>query len=338
MRVFGRTRMDVGEDADQVSASEANDEDDDVWTNNEPELVDVEAFGRRFRDLLPGLAEELVTLEKEGAIYARFWHEPTRRFRDYRIRLRPAEIVQHVDACVGQQEYDAVRRGGGTFEDGVAAISDPKVRERVLTYESQTIERGGERFILDVRGCQASFMPRELEDLECGRMPDRYERLPDLGDDRSRLAIVRAVLTTFPIIARHLSERGRGRPPILIETEYDIQDIVFAILRPTFPDVRYEDWTPRVAGRSRRIDLVVPDLNVVIELKFVRDRRHGRSVVDELHIDIETYHSHPNCGRLLAFIFDPGNFIVDPGLLERELSGLRVKQEHQFEVEVIVGH
>jgi hypothetical protein len=24
--------------------------------------------------------------------------------------------------------------------------------------------------------------------------------------------------------------------------------------------------------------------------------------------------------------------------LERELSGLRVKQEHQFEVEVIVGH
>jgi hypothetical protein len=302
----------------------------------EPSRVDVEVFGHRLRGVLPGNAEDLITLEKEGALYSHFWTDDVDAFRYFRVPLLPHEIVQFVEGAVGSSEFETARLAGATLDEALNAISNRRVRELVRTYPVGVFRTEHGDVEADIRGCFASFLPRELEDVICGGRRDRYQPLPDLGDERSRLALVKTICQTFPVVASHLAGRGRGRPPIAVENEYDVQDLLYVNLRAIFADTRYEEWTPQIAGRSKRIDLVLPELEVVIEVKMIRNAGHGRSVVDELMVDFESYHSHANCRVLLALVYDPGHHVPDAQRYMSELSGTRVKNGHTFDVEVII--
>jgi hypothetical protein len=74
----------------------------------------------------------------------------------------------------------------------------------------------------------------------------------------------------------------------------------------------------------------------VVEAKFVRDAKHAKSVADELRIDFESYHAHSGCKQLIALVYDPGLYLPDPQQFEIDLSGLRQKGDHSFEVTVLV--
>ena len=295
----------------------------------------VEAFGYQFQTLLSGIANDLVTLEKEGTIYAHFWNDETSDFGYHRIPFLPSEIVEFVDACKAQDEYQQALKRGLSFEDAVPSISNPVIRNRLLAGKG-FVRRGGQVVALDLSRSLASFFSSELESLVCGHMPDRYERLPKLGDDRSMYAFARQICEALPVVISILANRTHGRPPYVVETEYDIQDLLRACLRPIFPDVRPEEWTPKFATTSKRVDFIIPSLDTLIEVKKIRDQGHARSVVDELMVDIESYHTHPACKHLMCVVYDPEKHIQDPDQVKEELSGLRIKNNHKFEVEVLV--
>jgi REase_DpnII-MboI len=296
------------------------------------QLVDVEAFGHKFENVVSGIANDLVTLEKEGAIYTHLFNHEIGQYQYCRIPLLPAETFQYVEGALGQQQFDRAMEKDATFEEALAAITNSKVRELVRAYRPF----GGEPAEADIRGCFASFLPSELEKVVCGVRWDRVQILPELGGVRDRLSLIIKMLDSFPIVARGLAERGHNRPPIKVVDEYDVQDILFACLRAVFQDARREDHTPQLAGRSRRIDIVVPSVQTAIEVKCVRDRRHAQRVADELMIDCESYHSHPQYEHLLFLVYDPNHYIVDPPILEDGLSGQRTKNDHSFEVQVMV--
>lgn len=303
-------------------------------TESEVKYVEIEAFGHRFR-LLSGLAEELITLESEGAVYSHFWDEEAQTFRYNRIRLLPSEIFQLVEAHVAKQEFDDARRGGATFNDALAAISNRAIAKRVRAYGNYGKAKLRDGSTIDNRGCAASFYGPELESLLCGGRPDRYEVLPNLQNiDRTSLAM--QMLDYFPVAARYLSKRKRKRPPYEIKDEYDIQDLLFAIIRSVFEDARSEEWTVKHAGKSKRIDIVVPSEGVVIETKFVRSEDHAETISDELKVDIESYHAHPACKTLLFLVFDPIGHITDPAGLSNDLTGRRIKGNSSFDVHVLV--
>lgn len=299
-----------------------------------PELIEVAVFGHQFRDL-PELIEDLITLEKEGATYSHFRDEQSQTFRYYRIPFLPREIYQYVEAHVAKQEFDDALEAGATFEQALSAISNKEIAQRVRSYGNygrMKIKDGTE---VDIRGCAASFYPPEIENLQCGQRPDRYQLLPDLrGIDKPSLLI--QMIDYFPVLARFMAQRGNGRPPFIVENEYDVQHLLFVAVRSVFEDARLEDWTPKHAGTSKRIDIVVPSADTVLETKIVRNVSHARSLSDELKIDIESYHVHPNCKRLLMLVYDPNGHIVDPAAIANELSGTRVKASSTFEVQVLV--
>ena len=81
-----------------------------------PALIEVEAFGHRFR-VLRRLAEDLITLEKEGATYNHFWDETSETFRYYRVRFLPKEIFQYVEAHIAMQEFDDATEAGAAFKE-----------------------------------------------------------------------------------------------------------------------------------------------------------------------------------------------------------------------------
>lgn len=293
----------------------------------------VTAFGHDFCWLLGGIAADLVTLEKESAVYAHFWTDETEDFVYYRIPFLPSELVAYVEACKANDEFQIALESGHSYDSAVQVISDDTIRERVLNYEA-FLAGLEDPAVLDQKGCFASFLPGEIEALVCGNRPDRYESLPKLGDSEPTYALALKICRTLPIVVSYLSNRKHNRPPYHVENEYDVQDLLYACLRPAFSDLKFEEWTPKLAGKSSRIDLAIPELGLLIEVKMIRDRDHGRSVVDELKIDFESYHSYANCKRLLCVIYDPSHYMQDPEQVSNELSGLRTKGSHTFNVEV----
>ena len=81
---------------------------------------------------------------------------------------------------------------------------------------------------------------------------------------------------------------------------------------------------------------MIPSIELVIEVKYIRDAAHAKKIADELKVDIESYHSYPKCKNLVGFVFDPLGFIVDPDIIMNELSGPRTKGSSSFNVHIFV--
>ena len=70
-------------------------------------------------------------------------------------------------------------------------------------------------------------------------------------------ALVRAICDRFTIFANALAERHDQRATISITDEYDVQDLLGALLKLHFTDVRPEEWTPSYAGNASRMDFLL---------------------------------------------------------------------------------
>jgi hypothetical protein len=126
----------------------------------------------------------------------------------------------------------------------------------------------------------------------------------------------------FHFVARQLQARYGGRSTLMVEDEYDVQDLLGSLLRLDFDDVRKEEWTPSYAGKSARVDFLLKRENIVIEIKKTRASLAAKEVGDQLLIDIGRYKAHPGCSALVCFVYDPEGRIGNPIELEDDLSGL----------------
>jgi hypothetical protein len=132
-----------------------------------------------------------------------------------------------------------------------------------------------------------------------------------------------------------LTHRRKGAQPLVFESEYDAQDLLHALLRPWVSDIRPEEFTPSYGGSSTRMDFLLPKYELVLELKFVRDRQHARKVGDELIIDIEHYRRHPDCDDLWCVIFDTEHLLTNADGL-KDLEGERVTKDGKVRVRIFV--
>lgn len=153
-----------------------------------------------------------------------------------------------------------------------------------------------------------------------------------LKDNNSSLKNIEDILNNFHKVARQLKIRRENRDTLIINDEYDVQDLLHALLRIHFNDVRVEEWTPSHAGSSSRMDFLIKDLNVVIETKMTRDSLKDKKLGEELIIDIEKYFKHENCDILYCFIYDPSELINNPKALENDLS----RDNGELQVKVII--
>ncbi|MGU3464360.1 hypothetical protein ACLBXO_05855 [Methylobacterium sp. C33D] len=89
-----------------------------------------------------------------------------------------------------------------------------------------------------------------------------------------------------------------------IENEYHVQNMLWAILAPLFPDLNAEEYTPPVGHKNPRMDLTVPSLGLVIEVKFVRPGVSFAKVVEEIAADAALYRVDPKWRVLIPFVWD----------------------------------
>lgn len=133
-----------------------------------------------------------------------------------------------------------------------------------------------------------------------------------------------------------LIHRRKGAQQLTFSNEYDVQDLLHALLRPWVNDIRPEEFTPSYAGSSTRMDFLLPAHDLVIELKFVRNRTHAKRIGDELIIDIEHYRAHPNCKTLWCVIYDSDHFLTNAEGLRTDLEGKRSTKGGDVTVKVLI--
>jgi hypothetical protein len=102
--------------------------------------------------------------------------------------------------------------------------------------------------------------------------------------------------------------------------EYDVQDLLGALLKLHFEDVRPEEWTPGYAGHSSRIDFVLKAFGIVVEVKMTRKNLGQKEVVNQLATDILRYQAYPDCKTLLCFVYDPDGYCNNPTVLQNDLT------------------
>ncbi len=126
----------------------------------------------------------------------------------------------------------------------------------------------------------------------------------------------------FQLVVRQLRSSHRGREPLDIRDEYDVQYLFHALLQLHFDDIRAEDATPAYAGGSTKIDFLMKIAQIGVETKMSRRGLGARELGNELMEDIGRYRAHPDCRTLICFVYDPEGLIANPRGVEDDLNKL----------------
>jgi len=91
-----------------------------------------------------------------------------------------------------------------------------------------------------------------------------------------------------------------------VENEYHVQDLLWAILAPVFPDLDDEEWLKSLGHHHPRADLAIPSLALIVEVKFLRKGKGAFSTaIQEVAADASTYLQDGSGYRqIVAFIWD----------------------------------
>ncbi len=160
---------------------------------------------------------------------------------------------------------------------------------------------------------------------------ERIER--EIQEEKVEERLIR-ILSRFHRFTKQLKRRqGRSTIPIIeVQNEYDVQDLLHALLKLEFDDVRAEEYTPSYAGSNSRIDFLLKKEEIVVEVKKSSEKLKDKEIGVQLNDDIAKYKTHPNCKVLYCFIYDPQELLSNPDGLENDLS----KDTEEFKVKVII--
>src|SRR5207249_4311781 len=89
-----------------------------------------------------------------------------------------------------------------------------------------------------------------------------------------------------------------------IDNEYHVQNLLWMLLSPIFPDLDDEQYLTKIGPKNPRADLYIPSMKVVVEAKLLRASDRIRKVIDEIAADLSLYRALGNeCEGIIAFIW-----------------------------------
>jgi hypothetical protein len=150
------------------------------------------------------------------------------------------------------------------------------------------------------------------EDLAAGNLGQAPEQSP--------LLLIEQICSRFHLVVRQLRSRHGTRATLDVKDEYDAQDLMQALLFLHFLDIRPEEYTPSYGGKASRMDFLLKQESIVIELKMTRAGLGPKELSTQLIEDIERYKTHPDCKSLVCFVYDPAGLIPNPRGIETDLK------------------
>jgi hypothetical protein len=138
--------------------------------------------------------------------------------------------------------------------------------------------------------------------------------------DHPALATEERICNRFHLVVRELSQRREGKPVMAMGDEYDVQDLFRGLLVLHFDNVKPEEYTPSYAGKASRIDFLLEQERIAIELKMTRASMSVGELSTQLIEDIARFKKHPGYETLVCFVYDPDRRVSNPRGVESELD------------------
>lgn len=90
-----------------------------------------------------------------------------------------------------------------------------------------------------------------------------------------------------------------------ISGEKHVQDLLWLVLRPCFPDLVDEEYLPKFGFKQSKPDFAIPSLELLIEVKFVSKPAQYKERFEEIGKDvIEYFHASDKFKRLIVVLYD----------------------------------
>lgn len=120
------------------------------------------------------------------------------------------------------------------------------------------------------------------------------------------------LLTGVSAGLRHWTWEDRARTPNSaiarwdVENEYHVQNLLWALMAPVFPDLDDEEWLKSLGHHKPRADFAVPSLHLIVEAKFLRAGKNAFSqVIEEVAADASTYLQQGSpYQHIIVFVWD----------------------------------
>ena len=104
---------------------------------------------------------------------------------------------------------------------------------------------------------------------------------------------------------------------IQIQNEYDLQHILYAVIKPIFPDSRREVAEDSGYGTIRS-DIKIPSMNTVVETKCTRKSTNLKKITEEIEADMVHY----DAKYIYFYIYDKEKIIKNRQVFESRYSGV----------------
>lgn len=90
-----------------------------------------------------------------------------------------------------------------------------------------------------------------------------------------------------------------------VENEYDVQAMLYFLLRPYLPELKEEEPLSSIGRKRPRVDLVVPGLQLSIEVKFLRLSGKFNDILGEIAED-KSFYLGPGSlySHMIVFLWD----------------------------------
>lgn len=156
----------------------------------------------------------------------------------------------------------------------------------------------------------------------------------------SAIQIVEQVCASVRVAARCLQNRrkvkGYNQKNYEVDNEFDVQDLLHALLKSYFPTADIECPVSKIAQTaSSRPDIQIPEHGIFIEAKFVREGDDQKKLLEQLILDCDYYSAWADLKLLIFLIYDT-NKLMNPIGLTTHLTGTRSVREKSFEVKALI--
>lgn len=146
------------------------------------------------------------------------------------------------------------------------------------------------------------------------------------------LVRIRTICTRFHGVVRQLRERSEGRLPFEVEDEFDVRDLLRALLHVEFDDVVPEEWTLPQAGGATQADVILHPVGVVVVSTKTRRGMGASEIANFWSAAAQRYTGRADCKSLFGFIYDPEGRIGTPRRLEADLMGIDTRGKGEVHI------
>jgi len=245
------------------------------------------------------------------------------QLNSFRSEIAEIAPLPRSDATAGFEKTKRMHSRMVTF---IAKEISPEEAERCKKVQHATYLGEPSGNLVRMLQSYEKYLEALIEEIE--KHPDSFsQEISDQDQESSSvdvddISLLCRICENFHKLARQLRVRHDDRSTIDISDEYDVQDLLHALLKVFFDDVRPEEWTPTYAGAASRMDFLLKNEHIVIETKMTRDGLKDKQIGEQLIVDIAKYKEHASCRNLLCFVYDPSGLVGNPNGLETDLQKL----------------